>query len=235
MTDTDKMKSDAIKSGMKQAIAERKKSDPFAGVKIGCLEINQRIISALKNERGVHIESLLSVLGSLAGYACQVAVREEMVVQQRTPENQAFVIVESKDGSRYFFGDNLNKPLAESQYSIWALTAGAVNYLGKKPPDISEIFKHVSNSLGTYQFGIPRIADNHTPIALPIAYLNDVWPHILPIAMGYCETPSELPILFGLAIQQAIFMGKDTIDPVLAATIVMECAIPMSKVDLKAA
>ena len=149
MTDTDKMKSDAIKSGMKQAIAERKKSDPFAGVKIGCLEINQRIISALKNERGVHIESLLSVLGSLAGYACQVAVREEMVVQQRTPENQAFVIVESKDGSRYFFGDNLNKPLAESQYSIWALTAGAVNYLGKKPPDISEIFKHVSNSLGT--------------------------------------------------------------------------------------
>jgi hypothetical protein len=39
-------------------------------------------------------------------------------------------------------------------------------------------------------------------------------------------------MVFAIAIQKAILMGKDVIDPTLAGTIVMECAVPMSKVDL---
>lgn len=34
-------------------------------------------MAGLKNEKGVHIESLLCALGALAGYSCQAAVRAQ--------------------------------------------------------------------------------------------------------------------------------------------------------------
>ena len=232
MTDAEKLKNDAIRAGIKRVVAEKRKSDPLAGPKMGCIEVNARIMRVLKDANGVHVESFLSVLGSLAGYACQVCVREELEVPQKTPENVAFVIVQGKDGTKYFFGDHLNKPLVESQYSIWSLIAGIVEHLGKVPPDVGDIFKRVSETVGTDQFGVPRIPQNHTPSALPIRYVKDAWPQIFPIAKDFCDSPGELPILFGLAIQETIISASEVIDPTLAATIAMECAVPMSKIDL---
>ncbi len=46
----------------------------------------------------------------------------------------------------------------------------------------------------------------------------------------FCDRPMERPILLGLAAQQAIEMGKDVIPPAEAAKLVMECAVPMSKI-----
>ena len=41
------------------------------------------------------------------------------------------------------------------------------------------------------------------------------------------------PILFGLAVQETMLFGKDIIDSKTARLIVMESAVPMSKIDLK--
>jgi hypothetical protein len=226
---------DPVAAAMKRAIAEQKKKDPLAGLKIGSKEINQRLISMLKDDRGVHVETLLTILGAVAGYACQFSVREEFVKPGTLPENKAFVIAEAKNGRRYFFGDALNKPLAEAKYSVWGLAAGAAQNLGKPVPDINDIFKHVSATVGGDQFGIQRLPDSHRPGDLPINYLKVFWPQILPLASQYCDHPYELPVLFGLAIQETIVMAKTVIDPSLAVTIAMESAVPMSKVDLAAA
>jgi hypothetical protein len=48
----------------------------------------------------------------------------------------------------------------------------------------------------------------------------------------FCPNPVDWPILYSLAIQEAIYAGKEAIEPGLAFRIVMESAIPMSKVDL---
>jgi hypothetical protein len=50
------------------------------------------------------------------------------------------------------------------------------------------------------------------------------------IVKQFCPAP-EWPILFGLAIQHAIIDSKNIVAPLLALSIVMESAIPMSKVD----
>jgi hypothetical protein len=47
---------------LKRVIAERKKEDPLIGVKIGSKEVVQRLINGMKDEKGVHIESLLTAL-----------------------------------------------------------------------------------------------------------------------------------------------------------------------------
>jgi hypothetical protein len=61
-----------------------------------------------------------------------------------------------------------------------------------------------------------------------------LWPALFPVATMFCKQPTEWPILFGVAIQEALDAGKEALPPDIAFKIVMESAIPMSKVDLAA-
>lgn len=215
-----------------QAIAEKRHEDPLIGAKIGSKEIYHRIVRGMRDEKGVHIETLLCILGTLAGYSCQASVIEEFINEKGLSMNQVFNIVECVDGSHYFFGDILNKPLVESQFSIWSLAAGVVKSLGvTELIDINDIFQYVSHSVGTNDFGIPRIPDDHKPGDLPRNYLKYLWPNLFQLVKQFCPAPEEWPILFGLAIQNAIIDGKNAIAPLLALSIVMESAVPMSKID----
>jgi hypothetical protein len=229
---------DAEKSSMEdhlmKVIAEKKKEDPLIGLKIGSKELNQRLIAALKDEKGVHVQTLLTILGSLAGFSCQMAIREELVDTGKRREEEVFVIVEGADGNTYYFGDFLNKPLAEDQYSIWSLTAGIAQHLGATNlPNLKDIFSHVSSTVGGDAFGIPQVAENHKAGDLPINYVKTMWKKVTPIVNKYCDRPLERPILYGFAVQEIIQMSKDVIAPEMAVKIVMESAVPMSKIDPK--
>lgn len=212
------------------AINEQKKKDPMAGIKIGSKELVQRLIGALNNEKGVHVESLLGVVGSLAGYSCHAAFREELIDTGKHKEQEVFTVLDGKDGHKYYFGDLPNKPLVEGQVSIWGLVAGMVQHLGEEIPDVESTFKNVSSTVGGETFGIPNIPENHRPGDLPINYVKAMWKPLLPVLDKFCDSPMERPILLGLAAQQVIEMGKSVISPVIAASIVMECAVPMSKI-----
>jgi hypothetical protein len=50
----------------------------------------------------------------------------------------------------------------------------------------------------------------------------------------FCKQPTEWPILFGIAIQQALEAGRNALPQEVALVIIMKSAIPMSKVDLAA-
>jgi hypothetical protein len=142
------------------------------------------------------------------------------------------MVVAGADGKNYYFGDALNRPLAESQWSIWALCAGAAQHMGcTELPDINDIFRHVSETVGGERFGVPRVAEAHQPNDLPINLVRTIWPNTLPFVAEFCDRPVQWPVLLGIAIQQAMYLGKGIIDPGLAVSIVMESAVPMSKVD----
>jgi hypothetical protein len=228
----DEPKLDPKTAALIRAIEERRKQDPLIGAKLGAKEIFQRLLAGMKNERGVHVESLLCALGALAGYSCQANLRAQALAKG-LPENAVFQTVGTKDGRQYFFGDPLNNALAGSQFSVWGLAAGAAQHAGATElPDLNEIFQHTSSVVGGDQFGIPRIPDAHRPGDKPINYLKALWPALLPTVKLFCPNPAEWPILYGLAIQESIDAGRSAIDPALALKIVMESAIPMSKVDL---
>lgn len=215
-------------------IAERRDTDPLIGAKIGSKEVFQRLLGRMKTDRGVHVESLLVALGALAGYACQASLRAQ-AASRGLPENAVFVSVETKDGKRFFFGDQLNRPLAESKYSVWGLAAAGAQHAGCSAlPDVTEIFKHVSQTVGTAGFGKPRIAPNHAPHDLPLNYVRSLWPALLPTIQKFCPNPEDWPVLLGLSVQEAIDAGRKVVDPCTALRLVMESAIPMSKVNLAA-
>lgn len=226
---------DPATGSLLRAIDERRKTDPLIGAKIGAKEVNTRLANALRTENGVHMETLLHIIGSLAGYSCQASIRAR-VLEKGLPEDSAFMVVEGADKRRYFFGTPLNQPLAQSQYSVWAVVAGGAQQAGCSAlPDLHAIFKHVTGSIGGEQFGIPQIPDQYRAGDLPINYLKSMWAVFFPLAEMFCAQPEEWPILFGLAAQEIILDGKSVLDPCMAAKIVMECAVPMSKVDLTAA
>jgi hypothetical protein len=216
----------------KATIHEQRKSDPLIGSKLAGRALAQLLMSGLKDQRGVHIETLLCALGSLAGYSCQASVRELLVKQGGEPEERAFIVANCKDGKKYFFGDTLNKPLAEDRYSVWSLAAGVATHMGcRQPLKVEEIFKHVAATVGGPEFGIPRIPEGHRPVDPPSHWVKHAWPKALATVQNYCESPSEWPTAFGIAIQEVMTQTKGIIDPCLALSIIMECAIPMSKVD----
>jgi hypothetical protein len=226
---------DPALAALLRVIEEKRKTDPLIGAKIGAKEVSQRLLNGMKTEKGVHIESLLCALGAVAGYSCQANLRAQAVMKG-IPETAPFTVVKTADGRQYFFGDPLNQALAEAQLSVWGLAAGAARQAGSTTlPDIQSIFKRVSETVGHETFGIPQLPENHRAGDLPINYVKALWPVLLPIAKQFCQKPSEWPVLFGLSIQDAIEKGKSVIAPDLALKIVMESAIPMSKIDLASA
>lgn len=225
----------AAEVSLLREVQVQRASDPMIGAKIGGREVASRMVETLRNERGVHVESLLCALGALAGYACQASVRAR-AVSQGIAEDEAFVVVGTQDGARYFFGDAINAPLAEAPYSVWALAAGTAQSLGCATlPDCTTIFAHVADTVGGPAFGVPRLDGGYAPANAPIDYLRHDWPAMERLALKFCVGPEELPMVFGISIQVAMEMARDAIDPCRALRLVMECAIPMSKVDLSAA
>lgn len=213
------------------AINKRREEDPLIGAKIGSDELLDRLLEALKKKRGVHIESLLSMLGALGGYACHIAIREELVNTGKIKENQAFIIVTGKDEKKYYFGDLINRPLIQDRFSFWSLVAGEAKHRGAASlPDINLIFTRVSKSVGGETFGIPDIPENHKPSALPFQYLKALWPQVDKLISRFCQSSVEKPILIGLAAQKAMEMAKDILPPETAVLILMENAVPMSKI-----
>lgn len=213
------------------AINERKKEDPLVGLKIGSQELLEKLCAALKNEKGVHVETLLAILGALGGYSCHQAIHEEFVQKSKHQEKDVFMIVVDKNGKKYYYGDSVNKLLLENQYSIWSLVAAMSTHLTPEAlPDISEIASHVAGTIGEPEFGIPRIPDEHKSGDIPVNYVKNLWENLFPTVNSFCDYPNQRPLLFGLAIQQVMNMGKDVIAPNVAAKIVMECALPMSKI-----
>ena len=227
-----KTHAEMVDDALQNALREREHTNPMAGAQVGAKEIYQQLLGGMADEKGVHTESLLCALGALAGYACQASLRAQAVAANMA-ETAAFQVVKTTDGKQYFFGDPLNNLLANSQFSVWALAGGAAQHNGATVlPDLHEIFEHTASTVGDDGFGIPRVPENHSACDLPINFLKIIWPELFPTIKRFCPDPAGWPVLYGFAIQEAMDASKAVIDPATALKIVMESAVPMSKVDL---
>lgn len=211
-------------------IERRKPTEPLIGVKAGAFEVVQQLLKAMKDERGVHAETLLGVLGSLAGFACPAGVVAS--AGGRDLKQIGVLVVETNNGSRYLYGNPINAPLLEGAHNVYGLVWGMARHLGAASLDYpDELLKHVVSTLGTPAFGAPRIPEGHDIAIEPFTAVRELWPATSRLRDTFCDTPSQWPILYGLAAQRAMQMAKDAVEPILAARIVVECAVPMSKLD----
>jgi hypothetical protein len=181
----------------------------------------------------VGIENFLGLLASAGGVACIATALCEYETLKMRPHDPDLLLSQEIDGHAYFIGDLPTRYLYEHKHSLlnialpWAMKHGA---------QLSEDFlhepvRHVMRSVGTRDFGIPRLPAGHMPDALPIDLALTAWPQAehafdkLGLAIDW------RPAAIGFAIGKAIDKGAQSVDPMILARIVVECAVPMAAID----
>ena len=206
-------------------------SDPLPGAQLGGRIILERLLGTMKDERGVHVESLATALGALAGRACQVAALQGLSAGAAEYQGRSLMTVGGANGDEYFVGDAINRPLAESKYSVWGLVAGAANQHGGQVPDLNELFQHSASTLGGAEFGLPRYAPGTNASETPRSYLA-LWDSLQTSVRQSAPSPEQWPVAYGFAIQNLFAMAKGHFGLVVLTRVVMDSAIATSKLKL---
>jgi hypothetical protein len=203
--------------------------DPYLGAKSAGREIYVQIRGAFDmGDSRLHARSLLCALGAIAGHACQASVRAQSLAAGKEPD-APFRVITGEDGRTYLSADAVVRVLAEDRMSLWNLAAAAARHHGARSlPDLEEIFEYNASIVGTQRFGLPRLSPEHSVSGLPAEFATRLWP-VVEGVVRLTGDPRLWPIAAGLAVQDAIAATKDIVAPEVAVKIVMESAIPVSR------
>jgi hypothetical protein len=91
--------------------------------------------------------------------------------------------------------------------------------------------RNAARTVGTRRFGVPRLPVEHMPKLMPRAALDEHWRMVREELIASARGPSQWPYDLAVAAQWQMVTSRGTLALPLAASIVMEAAIPMSKVD----
>lgn len=224
-------------AAMRATIDAQEAKTPQIRAMMTSKDITTNVLEMLKDEKGVRVENALGLLGALAGYSCSYDVLRKLADGRLKAEAPEVVLVSDKAGQTWLFGNAVNRPLVEGvdiagqKVSVWALVAGAAQQLGTPSKlDVSALFARVAGAVGGAEFGAVNLPDAHRPTDMPQDYVQHLFPRILPLLDRY-ELPSDQYFLaLGLSAQEVMGMAKAAIAPDLAAQIVMEYAVPASKI-----
>jgi len=222
-----------------QHLKDMEAADPLIRIKLAGRIVFDMVGNMLRGERGVRIEDLLGVLASTGGFACLAAAADEL---PRLPAGQdhqhALVVVTDDQGRRYFFGDLPNKYLVDGPMALLGLALAAAREHGAAmPPDaVTAVMRRVAgHDIGKDGvFGHPVLPEAHRLADLPINFVRHLWPRIVEALTLYEVPVAQRPAALGMALQIAIDEGKEVLAPAMAATIAIECAVPMAKIDPQA-
>jgi hypothetical protein len=216
-------------------LAQQRQADPLAGVKVGAGLFYDQLLQTLQGDpRGVRAELLLGVPALLAGYACQAATWESLVIGMGYPVDSVFILAGTAQGVHYPFSDPMNHLLLEDPYSVWGLVSAAARAKTDQPlPDAADTVAYVVRSIGTPAFGRPRLPEGYTLGEDAIKLLEAAWPRFLPLLGLCCALPEEWPALFAVALQRSMETVRQLIDPVTACAIAIECAVPMAHLPMR--
>ncbi|MCB1500424.1 MAG: hypothetical protein KDK07_11660 [Bauldia sp.] len=213
-----------------------------SNIAIGSLR--DSILAWLTTGRGVHVETLMTVVGKLAGFAAQCAAWDAVRRSGKPAPKDGLVLATTPSGERFYFGDLINGylvPEGAREWTVWGFGAAAAVEAGlpeARLPDYVDMFRHASATIGTGDFGIPRVSADHRPHLSPKEALVRFWPAARAILArtdgpepGKSVPVEYWPAILGLVARQYILMAREALDPAMSLSLVMESAITMSKVD----
>ncbi len=202
-----------------------------------------RLPEALSSEGKVHAESLMAAAGVAAGVAAQVSLLADADALARARANNELMDAQLTDGRVMLFGDPLNHMLFTNDASlarsrVWNMLLAAAKAKGMPDdliPDIEDMFRHVSHSLGTGREGFPSTPPDRQPLLPAQGLLQMVSPVILdclsgdPGAAGARPAETSWVAVTAQAAAQFLFASAQVVPPAISISIAMESAIYGSK------
>lgn len=220
-----------LAKGWKARRAQRLDPDPYLGARAAGREIYTQVRGTLDiGDSHLHARTLLCALGGVAGYACQASLRAHSVAAGKGPD-APFRVINGEDGRTYLSGNALTRALAEDRMSLWNLAVAAARLHGARSvSNLEEMLKYDDSVVGTQNFGLPRLPVEHAVSGAPVEFAEQLWPAAHAILIRLAANPKLWPIAAGLAVQEAIASTKHVVAPEIAVKIVMESAIPASRI-----
>jgi hypothetical protein len=173
-----------------------------------------------KTEDGVDLQKALLYAAGLAGYACHQSV---------LATKGEFVVIERKDGKRFYMGNAVNHFLLEGEYSVLSFCNGFIAHFSKEEcPDAMEL---VRNAVAAMQTPDYRIWNYCAP---DVAYglVKECWDGIYDnMTAKYCESPEEWPVLFAIVAQNIMAQALEKASASQLYCMALECALYISKMD----
>ena len=183
-------------------------------------------------EYHAHLPALLNALGACAGFAAQAAVWRELVLPTgRNPGDFLVRLGPAEGGALHYDGEAASQFVFGSGpdhlgfLSLPAATLASPSEL----PDLRHLARHVANTMGTAAWGKPRLPSFVAPDEWPREALARTWQRTAAILAD--RRSGEWPALLGAAAYTIIRTNRASLTPKLAVTILLEAAVPMSKLD----
>ncbi|MDX2265366.1 MAG: hypothetical protein NW215_10385 [Hyphomicrobiales bacterium] len=209
--------------------------------------LRETLLKRLKNERGIHAETLASAIGALAGFASQNAAlrRAAEATRNKQPTFPNIYLAETKDGQRFLLGDWVNAQLlgqAGERFSLVAFIAQGYSQNGMDETLIAEVtrlIKQTTSLLGDADFGKSHALEKHKPGFPPIELLQQLWSTALDVFRQPPPSGVEEPEIdekhwgpiCNFVAAQYMEMTKQALDRKVYFTLAMEAAIICSKLD----
>jgi hypothetical protein len=208
----------------------KEKAEPGAREQLAGAIVFDLAYQLLKNERGAQIEVLLAVLASVAGQEC-IAPILDAAANDATMEQLGLTVVKGRDGQFYFFGDPPNRLLLESPDSVISLAFGAAQALGAPVTMamITDEMGKVASRIGGPEFEQLDLPPAHM-IDRPTEWVRVFRPKLAEALDLYDAPPLRRATALGYALQKAFQEGTTSLDPLIAAQIVLQCATRTAKV-----
>lgn len=177
------------------------------------------------------LPAMLVAIGACGGFAAQHAVWLEFVTMQRRNPGDFLAFARDQSGRRYYLGDAINHFLfltARNRLSFLSLAGSGVSDRSDVPDQI-EVCRHVATTLGTDQFGIPRLPEGWQIHELPQAALGRCWTHVSSILRPL--RPAEWPALMGAVAAKVLAPHAQRLGYAGPLKLLFESAVPMSRFD----
>ena len=216
-------------------------SDPTVAARLAGREIATRLFKVLQSERGVRIETALGMLGSLAGVSAPIAMAKGLANGSLKMQAPEVVVLELKGGGGAMTGDYINRKILEAErvgphmLSVWGMAAGQAEQLGAAVTlDRMELVRRVISQIGEAEFGHLDLPEAHHPGDSVGSMASSLFPAFEPLLDQFGIAPEHGFLPFSFAIQDVMQDGQGVLAPDMALKIVMECAVPASKMDGRA-
>lgn len=218
---------------MLRYLSEREKVEPGIRERVAAAMLFPFALDMLKEDAGVRVENLLAMLASVAGQECIlpiVALVADAAKIDAALTLLGLAVVKGKDCRVYYFGDAPNRLLAESEESVLGLALGAAKALGAAVSFdmIGDEMHKVASRVGGAEFetlDLPR----ENMVDRPTNWVRFARKPLIEALDVYEVPPNRRAAALGYTIQKAIDAGKHTLDPVIAAQIVLQCATRTAK------
>lgn len=200
-------------------------------------EISDRLCASYDPKSPHRLSVLLGAIGALGGFAAQQAVWKTFIEPRDLNPGQYLLYIRAKNGDLYYYGETINRFIMETGadvFCFYTFVAGAIpNPTDERRPNLNEMFAYTAGVIGSERYGKRRFIRDGDNVEHVEISLKRHWKWVSRIMDESGHPSSAWPAILGQAAQHIISKVASSLDPTVAARLVMDSAIAMSKFDPK--